>query len=85
MKVWEFEQAVYEREEVRLVIRAAAGEDVGDYGYVKCSPATTSVSEWLRQRIHPTVGDYEVIVIDGNGAVPHGRTRMATLRETYER
>lgn len=85
MKVWEFEQRVYDLEEVRLVIRAAPNEEIGDYNYTRCAPSTTSVSEWLRQRVIDAVGGNEVSVVDGNGAYPHGRTRMSTLRSTYER
>ena len=85
MNVAEFEQAIFEREEVRLLVRAPTSTQLGDYSYVKCSPATTSVTEWLNQRVYPRVGSHQVAVLDGHGGFVHGRTRMSTLRETYER
>lgn len=85
MNVWEIEQAVFEREEVRIVIRAAWNEQLGNYSYQRAAPGTCSVTEWLQQRIYPAINGREVVVIDGNGAIPHGRTRMSTLRASYER
>jgi hypothetical protein len=85
MTAAEIEQAVYEREEVRIVIRAPSRAVLGDYTNVRAAPGTASVAEWLAQRILPQMVGQEVVVIDGNGAIPHGRTRMATLRASYER
>ena len=85
MNVWNVEQAVYSLEEVRVVIRAPGGTTLKPFNYVRAAPGTTSVSEWLTQRILPLTDGQEVVVIDGNGAIPHGRTRMATLRASYER
>lgn len=85
MKAWEFEQAVYDREEVRIVVRAPAGTKLGSYSYQRAASGSTSVSQWLQQRISHALGNHEVVVLDGNGAIPHGRTRMATLRSSYER
>ena len=85
MTAAEIEQAVYDLEEVRIVIRAPARAPMGDYTNVRAAPGTASVAEWLAQRILPLTGGNEVLVIDGNGAIPHGRTRMATLRASYER
>lgn len=84
MNVWEYEKSVYEREEVRIVIRAPWKTQVGDYAYERAAAGNSSVSAWLQARIHHAVGDYEVVVLDGTGSVPHGRTKMATLRGSYE-
>jgi hypothetical protein len=84
MQVWEFEQAVFEREEVRIVVRAPSDALVGDYGYKRCASGTSSIAEWLRQRVYGSTGSYDVAVIDGNGNLnPHGRTKLAKLRDTY--
>jgi hypothetical protein len=85
MKVWEFEQAVYDREEVRIVVRAPIRTVLGSYSYARAASGTTSVSQWLQQRISHALNGHEVVVLDGNGAIPHGRTSMATLRSSYER
>ena len=85
MKAWEIEKAVMDLEEVRIVIRAGQNASLGDYEYGRKAAGTASVSEWLQQRIFPILNGSEVTVIDGTGAVPHGRTRMDTLRDTYAR
>lgn len=85
MNVWEFEKTVYELEEVRIVIRAPWRSQVADYGYERAASAGTSVTSWLEARVLPAIGDFEVVVLDGGGSVPHGRTRMSTLRDSYER
>lgn len=85
MNIWELEQAIYEREEVRIVVRGPIRTQVDDYQYQRAASGTSSVTEWLNQRVYPLTGTHEIVVIDGNGAIPHGRTRMATLRASYER
>jgi len=82
---WEIEHRVYEKEEVRIVIRASSDTDLDSYNYQRAAPGTMSISEWLRSRVYGLTDDLEVVVIDGNGAIPHGRTRMSTLRASYER
>jgi hypothetical protein len=83
MKPTEIEQAVFDLEEVRIVIRAPLKEDLGDFDYDRKAAGNTSISDWLEQRIKPLINGHSVVVIDGTGALPHGRTRMEKLRETY--
>jgi hypothetical protein len=85
MTALEIEQAVFNLEEIRIVIRASAGTPMDDFKYVRAAAGTSSISEWLQQRILPLTNDNEVVVIDGNGTIPHGRTKMSTLRGSYER
>ena len=80
----EIEQAVLGMDEVRIVIRAPANARLGDYSYKRKAADNASVTEWLDQRIRPIASGHEVVVIDGNGASPHGRTKLATLRASYE-
>ena len=85
MNAWELEHRIYEMEEVRIVIRTPSSNPLQGYTYQRAAPGTMSVSEWLRNRVYGLTGNLEVVVVDGNGAVPHGRTRMSTLRASYER
>ncbi len=84
MNVVEFEQKVFEIEDVRVVVRAASNDKIGDYSYQKCSPRGNSIADWVKQRIAPNVNGREVVVIDGSGAIPNRRTLMSTLRHSYE-
>ncbi len=81
----DIEQAVFELEEVRIVIRAAPNTVLDDYNFVRKAADNSSLNEWLEQRIRPIIRGNSVVVVDGSGNVPHGRTKMATLRASYER
>lgn len=85
MTPWEIEQAVFELDEIRIVIRAGTNTQLGSYQYARKAAENASVAEWLEQRIKPITKGHGVVVIDGNGNVPHGRTRLSTLRASYER
>jgi hypothetical protein len=85
MRVKELENEVFDKDEIRIVVRARGNTEVGEYEYERKAADNTSLSDWLEQRIVPLVGDNRVTVIDGHGAVPHGRTRLGVVRETYFR
>lgn len=85
MRVGEFEQAVFELEGIVIRIRASKNEEVKDYNYSRSAGGETTISEWLKTRIHSKLGDYDVSVIDGNHQQPHGRTRLRILRDSYDR
>lgn len=85
MKVSEIEARIFELEEIVVVIRAPADEDVvHDYDYVRKSAGNISLSTWLETRLIPKIGDREFRVINGNYSTPHGRTTLSTLRASYE-
>ena len=85
MHVSEFEQAVLDKEEVVIRIRAPITTVVDDYDYVRQASNSTSVADWLENRILPKLKGSQVAIVDGHGQAPHGRTKLATLRATYER
>lgn len=85
ISVAEFEAKVLEKEEVIIRIRAPAGTKVQDYEYSRKAAGTQSTTEWLEGRIKPCLEGHEVVVIDGDYSTPHGRTRLDTLRATYEK
>ena len=80
-----FEAKVLELEDVVIRIRAPAGSAVNDYEYERKSADNQSVADWLEGRIKPLIDNHEVVVIDGHYTTPHGRTRLRTLRSSYER
>lgn len=84
MTVKEFEEAVWQLEGIRLVIREAPGAEVADYDYERCGQSDYSLSEWLRNRVYPRLDGQEVVVVNGYSTMPHGRTRLDNLRATYE-
>jgi hypothetical protein len=85
ISVREFETKVLELEEIIIRVRAPSGTKVEDYDYERKAAGNQSISDWLDGRIKPLIGDNEVDVLDGNYATPHGRTKLETLRASYER
>ena len=86
MRIRDIEDDVYDLDEVRIVVRAERTMDVGDYTYERKAADNTSISEWLEQRIYPLFQErVRVEVVDGYGALPHGRTRLGLVRESYKR
>ena len=85
MRIPEFEAAVLEVEEIVVRVRAPVGTELDDYEYERQAAAETSVTEWLHTRVIPKLHGNQVCVIDGNSAQPHGRTKLRTLRASYDR
>jgi hypothetical protein len=84
MKVVEIEQRIFELEEIRIVIRESMSHDFDlGYDYQKKADKSASITEWIATRVRPIVGNREVVVIDGSGAIPHGRTKLSKLRDSY--
>ena len=83
MNVLEFEEAVWQLEEVLIRIRAPARESVGNYDFERQAGRNMSVTNWINGRLRPRLRHLEVSIIDGNYTHPHGRTKMRTLRASY--
>lgn len=79
----DLEQTVFDLEEVRIVVRAPMNATLDDFTWVRKAAGTASVSEWLEQRIKPLLRGAGVAVVAGDGTIPHGRTKMSTLRASY--
>lgn len=85
ISVAEFEAKVLEKEEIVIRIRAPSGTKVDDYTYERKAAGNQSTADWMEGRIKPLLGGHEVDVVGGNFTSPHGRTKLATLRSSYEK
>ncbi len=83
MQAWKLEQKIFELEGVRIIVRAASDEKVGKYDYQRCATGSMSTADWLKTRVYPLTGDLEIVVVNGRGELPHGKTHMGTLRDSY--
>ncbi|WIJ41348.1 hypothetical protein QPK06_20255 [Aeromonas veronii] len=83
MTVQELEETIWEIENIRVIIRAAEGQQVGNYGYQNAANQNWNVKKFLDDRVRPLVPGLEVIVIQGNGEEPHSRTLLRNVRPTY--
>ena len=83
MTVSEFEKAVWTLEGIRIVIRAPADSQVEEYGFANAADKNLSITRLIANRIQQRVGNSEVVVIGGDGALAHGLFHLDTLRASY--
>jgi hypothetical protein len=85
ISVSDLESKILEKEDIVVRVRAPADTKVNDYDYKRKAAGTQSVKEWLEGRVIPLINGHEVVVVGGDYTAPHGRTKLDTLRETYEK
>jgi len=83
--VRELEAKVLEIEEIVLVVRAPGSTMVNDYDYSRKAAGNTSVTDYLDGRLKQCLDGHEFTIINGDHTSPHGRTKLSTLRESYEK
>lgn len=83
ISVQEFEQKVWEKEGVRLILRAEEGTKVEDYDFKNAAQSGWSLTKWINTRVVPRIGDNAAVVIMGNGEEPNGRTLMRNVKGSY--
>ena len=83
----EIEYAVSTLELIRVVIRRKRNERIYEknYDFERKASNNSSIGDWIETRLKPIIGDDEVEVIDGYGAIIPLHTKMQKLRESYRR
>ncbi len=79
----ELERQIFEKEEVRVVIRAPRDTQFDEYNYDRKASVTTSINDWYNTRLKPLLGQLDADIIDGYGTNPHGRTGIEKVRNSY--
>jgi hypothetical protein len=83
MTVREFESKVWNVDKVRIVIRDRQTRKVSTYRQKNAAKENWNITGYLNNRISPLIGDREVVVLDGKGEIPHGRTLLKKIRLSY--
>jgi len=83
ISIQDFEDQVWEVEGIRLIIRGGTGDKVEEYNYQNAAQNNWSVTKWLQSRVLPCTNGLEVIVVQGNGEEPHGRTLLRNVKSSY--
>lgn len=84
ISVTDLERQIYEKEEIRVVVRASQNTEFAPYSYDRKAAINTSASDWYNTRLKPIIGEnVDAVIIDGHGNIPHGRTKMDTIRNSY--
>lgn len=80
----DLERQIFEKEEIRVVIRAPRNASFDEYSYERKAAANTSITDWYNTRLKPILGEgCDADVIDGYGTNPHGRTGIERVRNSY--
>lgn len=79
----DFEEAVWEVEGIRVVVRGASDCEVRAYDYQNAANKEWRVNELLNKRVAGRLDGREVAVVAGDGQRPHGGTLLKTVRESY--
>lgn len=81
----ELEEQIFDKEGVRVVLRCGKDQKFPPYNYKNKADAKTSKTNWYMTRVKPLIGDVEGEITDGSGDIPHGRTSMQTMRDSYKK
>ncbi|GAB7494483.1 hypothetical protein [Bilophila wadsworthia] len=85
MDVESFEEAFWELEHIRIVVRADRDEEIAnDYDFKRALENGKTVTDLKRLRIEPCLENLEYELYDGSFDQPHGRTKLGTVRDSYE-
>ncbi len=79
----DFEQQVFEKEGVRIILRTNS-EIPKDYGFLRKLSSTATITD-LKARLEKSLEGkvpYSIVLGDGN-ASPHGNTKLESVRNSY--
>ncbi|MCY4304370.1 MAG: hypothetical protein OXC62_06270 [Aestuariivita sp.] len=80
----EFESKVFEIEDIKLIMRGKISELVDDYPYERRASNNMSLNAYIETRIKPLIGDFTSEIIDGTLRKAHGKSKLQTIRESYD-
>ena len=84
MRVWNFEDDVWNTEGIRIVVRTSSDVEGERYNFTKAAPETWTVSELIEKRIDDQLDGEAVVAIRGDGTRAYGNTSLRKLRESYK-
>ncbi len=80
----QFEEQVFIREGIRIVIITSDSCLFPEYDYQRRAPGNMTLSVWIENRIAPLIGKTATIVtIKGNGTKAVNQTTLETVRKSY--
>lgn len=82
----DLERQIFEKEEIKVIIRAPKNTLFDEYNYDRKAATNTSITDWYNTRLKPIIGDdYDADIVDGFGTNPHGRTKIENVRNSYSK
>jgi hypothetical protein len=59
-------------------------EEIPAYTYARAARDDFTVAAWAHKRFARSYPGFDVEVLDGSGRPAHGRTKLATVRRSYD-
>ena len=84
-EVWKFERDVWDKDTIRVVVRARSGKRILKSTFVNAAQERITVGYYLKNHVHPFIDGNEAVVIDGNGDILYedSETILEDVRGTY--
>ena len=80
-----FEKQVEEIENITIVVRASSTTQVQSYNYSRKAADSSTIGDWIANRVRPKLGDLEIKVIDGELESPRRNSKLLeNLRKSYK-
>ena len=79
-----FEDSVWQVEGIRIVVRDRVSSRVNSYPYQRGANQNWTLSQLITKRIRSLLHDRQVIFIGGDGYEPNARTKLRTIRASYD-
>ena len=80
----DLERQIFEKEEIKVVIRAKKSTEFNEYNFDRKASVNTSITDWYNTILKPILGEnYNADIIDGFGNNTHGRTKIENVGNSY--
>lgn len=74
-----------------IIVTTSSGDPVDpkangfrDYAYDRKAKSSITVSAWIELRFSKVYPSYSCLVLNADGSIAHGNTKLENVRETYE-
>ena len=85
MDASELEEAIWDLETIRVVIRDTSNARLSCYPYMNAANQNWTLQRWLSNRVEPQLNNQDVVIVDGYGNIPVRQTKLGTVRSSYNR
>ena len=84
ISVKEFEEAVWNVEKIRVVVRAHEDTRLTNaYNFERSANKEWTLHKWLRTRLDLVMREFAVYVVVGRGLIPRSNSLLQTIRDSY--
>lgn len=83
MRAKDFEDKFYSVEGIVIVLRCDPAQEVANYEYIRAASGDATLAELRQGRL--AILDVPYVIHNGDVVEPHGKTRLSSIRDSYNR